>query len=104
MTANESLPLKVCIAMGILMAQLGAPGTPWAGRIMTFTSQVRSSLTSLSFSRSIITCLRPLQPAWVDISTAVTLREAVDRVKEAPWGMSTDFGAAMRRHVSLSYF
>jgi hypothetical protein len=66
------LPMTVAIALGLLLSEL-APA-PWTGRMITFTST----------------------PAWFTCpDDARTLQARVAATSRMPWGMSTNFAAAL---------
>jgi len=67
----SGIPMIVSIALGILVANIMP--APWAGRVITFESR----------------------PQWVSISLSSSIWSQVQVVREAPWGGSTNFTAAV---------
>jgi hypothetical protein len=66
------LPMQVAIALGLILAELSPD--PWHGRMITFTET----------------------PQWFVVpNTMTSLEERVGAVQNMPWGMSTNFNAAL---------
>ena len=70
------VPMIVSIALGIILANVMP--APWAGRVITFESN----------------------PRWVSLNTNSSIYQQVRVLKEAPWGGSTNFTAAMELVLS----
>jgi Mg-chelatase subunit ChlD len=64
-------PMAVAIALGILASELAAPA--FRHRFLTFSAT----------------------PTWVSLANARDLADKVAVARQAPWGMNTDFGAAL---------
>lgn len=67
----SGIPLIVSIALGIILANVMP--APWNGKVITFESK----------------------PRWVDIKPNSSIYNQVRVLKEAPWGGSTNFAAAV---------
>jgi len=67
------IPMKVSIALGILVSELTAP--TFRHRVLTFETK----------------------PQWVDLSGCATIVHKVAQCEKASWGGSTDFEAACER-------
>jgi hypothetical protein len=67
----SGIPMLVSIALGIILANVMP--VPWYGKIITFESN----------------------PQWVDIQPNTSIYNQVQVLKEAPWGGSTNFTAAV---------
>lgn len=67
----SGVPMIVSIALGILLANVMP--APWNGRVITFESR----------------------PRWVDLNTRSSIYDQVRVLKDAPWGGSTNFTAAV---------
>ena len=67
----SGVPMIVSIALGIILANVMP--APWAGRVITFESN----------------------PRWVSLNINSTIYQQVRVLREAPWGGSTNFAAAM---------
>jgi hypothetical protein len=65
------VPMIVSIALGIILANVMP--APWTGRVITFESN----------------------PRWVSLNVNSSIYQQVRVLKEAPWGGSTNFTAAM---------
>ncbi len=64
--------MEVAIALGLVLSELSPD--PWHNRMITFTET----------------------PGWFQVPNTVTsLEERVNLVKQMPWGMSTNFNAAL---------
>lgn len=72
----SGVPMIVSIALGIILANVMP--APWAGRVITFESN----------------------PRWVSLNINSTIYQQVRVLREAPWGGSTNFAAAMEMVLS----
>ena len=72
----SGVPMIVSIALGIILANVMP--APWAGRVITFESN----------------------PRWVSLNVNSSIYQQVRVLKEAPWGGSTNFTAAMKLVLS----
>lgn len=68
----EGTPMEVAIAMGILVSEIN--DVTFRHRFLTFETS----------------------PQWVQLNETMTLEEKVRKTKDAPWGGSTNFYAAMK--------
>jgi len=71
MTSNNCIPLFNSIGMSIKLSEMNHPA--FKDRVLTFSSK----------------------PKWIDLSKCETFVDKVKVVLNAPWGMNTDFYAAM---------
>jgi hypothetical protein len=67
----SGIPLIVSVALGIILANIMP--APWNGKVITFETK----------------------PRWVDIEPQTSIYNQVRVLKEAPWGGSTNFAAAV---------
>jgi hypothetical protein len=67
----SGVPMVVSIALGIIVANVMPE--PWEGRVITFETR----------------------PRWVSINPSSTIHQQVQVLREAPWGGSTNFAAAV---------
>jgi len=67
----SGIPMQVAIALGILVSELASPA--FRGRFLTFHER----------------------PSWVKLEAGAPVAAKVAAAARAPWGMSTDFAAAM---------
>lgn len=71
MTCANGIPMNNSVALGLLLSEIGHPA--FRNRVLTFHSQ----------------------PSWVVFDEGMDFVDRVNQLKAAPWGMSTNFEAAM---------
>jgi len=74
----EGTPMNVAIALGLLVSEIASPA--YGNRCLTFSSV----------------------PTWVEFNPSMSLDEKVKTMKRAPWGMSTNFEAAMEKILEVA--
>eukprot|EP01083_Nonionella_stella_P050723 134827_1 len=70
--------MEVAIALGILISEINSP--TFANRCLTFHSN----------------------PEWFEFDPRNSLCEKVEEIRQAPWGMTTDFEKAMEKILGVS--
>lgn len=71
-------PMEVAIALGILVSEIASPA--YGNRCLTFSAT----------------------PTWVKLDPSMSLDEKVKKMKQAPWGMNTNFEMAMERILQVA--
>jgi len=71
-------PMEVAIALGLLVSEIASPA--YGNRCLTFSEM----------------------PTWVELHSSMSLDEKVTAMKNAPWGTSTDFEAAMEKILQVA--
>ena len=71
-------PLDVAISLGILVSEIASPA--YANRCLTFSAV----------------------PEWVKLDANMTLVKKVEKMRNAPWGMNTNFEAATEKILDVA--
>ena len=74
----DGVPMDVAVALGILISEINSP--TFANRCLTFDSN----------------------PSWFEFDPRHSLCEKVEAIRQAPWGMTTDFEKAMEKILGVS--
>ena len=71
-------PMEVAIALGLLVSEIASPA--YSNRCLTFSAT----------------------PTWVEFRPSMSLDEKVTKMRHAPWGMNTNFEAAIEKIMEVA--
>jgi len=74
----DGTPMDVAIALGLLVSEIASPA--YSNRCLTFSAT----------------------PSWVEFRPSMSLDEKVTKMRHAPWGMNTNFEAAIEKIMEVA--
>merc|ERR1712038_1083394 len=74
----DGTPMEVAISLGLIVSEISSPA--YGNRCLTFSAT----------------------PTWVELSQSMSLEEKIKKMRNAPWGMNTDFEAATEKILEVA--